>query len=189
MAVVVGTRQSRVSLGGQFGRPRACLAVSMQAARDPQRRLTPEIDATYASFPSPSGPGSVCPSDAPLLSTSHARTAGPASGDFSSWRRGAVAFSSEACRPTQAQWRLSTTPMGLGRPVRPLSPRLVAVFPFSDASRGFDCRNEAKFGVGGTSSSPSGAAHAAQVGNRRIERPRPRTRPQGRRICSGKGLT
>ena len=54
---------SRVSLGGRHGRPRACVAVSMQAARDAQSRLTLETDATYVSCTSPSGPGSICPSE------------------------------------------------------------------------------------------------------------------------------
>ena len=167
---------SRVSLGGRHGRPRACVAVSMQAARDAQSRLTLETEATYVSCTSPSGPGSVCPSTTRGSSTSHTRTARPESVDFGSWRRGAVAFSSEACRPTQPQWRLSAVPIGLGRRVRRLSSRLVGVFSFSDVSRRCDCRNEAKCAVGGTSSSPSGATRAAQVGNRAIYRSPPRTR-------------
>ena len=98
VAVVTGANQS---MGGSSlgGRPRACVAVSMQAARDPHRDLTLETDAAYVSWPSPSGPGSVCPSDASLPSTSHTRTARPSDVDFGSRRRGAVAFSREASRP------------------------------------------------------------------------------------------
>ena len=155
---------SRVSLGGRHGRPRACVAVSMQAARDAQSRMTLETDAAYVSCPSPSGPGSICPSEASSSSTSHTRTARPESVDFGSWRRGAVAFSSEACRPTQPQWRLSAVPIGLGRRVRRLSSRLVGVFSFSDVSRRCDCRNGPKCAAGGTPHLRSGAAHTTARG-------------------------
>jgi len=129
-----------------------------------QSRLTLETEATYVSCTSPSGPGSICPSEASSSSTSHTRTARPESVDFGSWRRGAVAFSSEACRPTQPQWHLSAVPIGLGRRVRRLSSRLMGVYSFSDVSRRCDCRNEAKCSAGGTPHLRSGAAHTTARG-------------------------
>ena len=155
---------SRVSLGGRHGRPRACVAVEHAGCE--RRSVTADArnrrhicilnfslrswqrlslhDAWVEYEPHPH-----CPSE---------------SVDFGSWRRGAVAFSSEACRPTQPQWRLSAVPIGLGRRVRRLSSRLVGVFSFSDVSRRCDCRNGPKCAAGGTPHLRSGAAHTTARG-------------------------